>query len=123
MGNVKDEVKVPDVEPEVFKGLLRFLYSGLAPENVADKALDLLLVADKYGVDGLKEICEEKASIHRDNVVDALLVADSIQNEKLMTRAKAIFRSYVDALMDSVDDMERLPRALLLQLISHYAKH
>jgi len=121
--NVKDEVKVPDVEPEVFKGLLRFLYSGLAPENVSDKALDLLLVADKYGVDGLKEICEEKASIHRDNVVDALLVADSIQNEKLMTRAKAIFRSYIDELVASAGDVDRLPRALLLQLISHYAKH
>ena len=58
--NIKDEVKVPDVEPEIFRGLLRFLYSGLAPENVTDKALDLLLAADKYGVDGLKQICEEK---------------------------------------------------------------
>merc|ERR1712168_1419767 len=107
MGNVKDEVKVPDVEPEVFKGLLRFLYSGLAPENVADKALDLLVAADKYGVDELKQICEEKASVHRDNVVDVLLVADSINNEKLLTRAKAVFRSHVDELMASVDDMDR----------------
>ena len=120
--NIKDEVKVPDVEPEIFRGLLRFLYSGLAPENVTDKALDLLLAADKYGVDGLKQICEEKASIHRDNVVDALLVADSIQNEKIMSRAKAVFRSHVDELMASVDETNRLPRALLLQLISHYAK-
>ena len=120
--NIKDEVKVPDVEPEIFRGLLRFLYSGLAPENVTDKALDLLLAADKYGVDGLKQICEEKASIHRDNVVDALLVADSIQNEKIMSRAKAVFRSHVDELRASVDETNRLPRALLLELISHYAK-
>ena len=120
--NIKDEVKVPDVEPEIFRGLLRFLYSGLAPENVTDKALNLLMAADKYGVDGLKQICEEKASIHRDNVVDALLVADSIQNEKIMSRAKAVFRSHVDELMASVDETNRLPRALLLQLISHYAK-
>ena len=120
--NIKDEVKVPDVEPEIFRGLLRFLYSGSAPENVTDKALNLLMAADKYGVDGLKQICEEKASIHRDNVVDALLVADSIQNEKIMSRAKAVFRSHVNELMTSVDETDRLPRALLLQLISHYAK-
>ena len=120
--NIKDEVKVPDVKPEIFRGLLRFLYSGLAPENVTDKALDLLLAADKYGVDSLKQICVEKASIDRDNVVDALLVADSIQNEKIMSRAKAVFRSHVDELMASVDETDRLPRALLLQLISHYAK-
>ena len=116
--NIKDEVKVPDVEPEIFRGLLRFLYSGLAQENVTDNALDLLMAADKYGVDGLKQICEEKASIDRDNVVDALLVADSIQNEKIMSRAKAVFRSHVDELMTSVDETDRLPRALFLQLIS-----
>jgi len=122
--NVNGEVKVPDIEPQTFRGLLRYLYSGLAPESVADDALDLLLAADKYGVDGLKQICEEKASIRRDNVVDALLVADSIKNEKLMMRAKAVFRSHVDELMASGDDMAKLEScpSLLLQLISHYAK-
>ena len=122
--NVNGEVKVPDIEPETFRGLLHFLYSGLAPENIADKALDLLLVADKYGVDELKQICEEKAPIRRDNVVNVLLVADSIKNEKLMTRAKAVFRSNVDELMASVDDIDTLKAYpdLLLQLISHYAK-
>jgi len=122
--NDNDEVKVPDIEPETFRGLLHYLYSGLASENVADEALDLLLVADKYGVDGLKQICEEKAAIHRNNVVDVLLVADRIQNEKLMRRAKVVFRSHVDELVASVDDMDRLKSCpdLLIRLISHYAK-
>jgi len=122
--NVNGEVNIPDIEPETFRGLLRFLYSGLAPDSVADNALDLLLAADKYGVDGLKQICEEKASIHRHNVVNALLVADSIKNEKLMTRAKAVFRSHVDELMASGDDVAMLESrpSLLLQLLSHYAK-
>ena len=53
---------VSHVEPEVFKGLLRYLYSGLAPESVGDIVLDLLLIADKYGEDKLAKICESKAS-------------------------------------------------------------
>jgi len=118
--NVNDEVKVPDVEPEVFRGLMHFLYSGLAPEIAADKALDLLLVADKYGEDNLVTICEEKASasINVDNVVDTLLVAESVNSEKLMTRAKV-------ELMASDVDAEKLKSrpALLLQLLSHCAKH
>jgi len=123
--NVNNEVKVPDIEPETFRGLLHFLYSGSAPENVADQALELLVAADKYDVDGLKQICEEKAAIHRDNVVEALLVADSLQNEKLMTRAKTCFRLNVDELVASAADMDRLKARpnLLIQLISHYAKH
>jgi len=122
--NVTDEVKVPDVEPEVFKGLLHFLYSGLAPEILADKALDLLLVADKYGVDGLVKICEDNTSIDRDNVIDALLVAESVNNEKLMMRARAFFRSHVDELMASDVEAEKLKSRpeLLLKLIAHYVK-
>ena len=122
--NITDEVKVPDIEPEVFRGLLQFLYSGLAPKNVADKAFELLLAADKYGVDGLIKICEDKASIHLGNVVDLLLVADGVHNEKLMTRAKAVFRSHVDELMASNVDTEKLKSrpALLLQLIAYCAK-
>lgn len=123
--NVTGEVKVPDVEPEVFKGLLHFLYSGLAPEIVQNKALDLLLVADKYGLDGLVKICEDKAPIHYGNVVDTLLVADSVKSEKLMSRAKAVFRSHVHELMASDVDADKLKSRpeLMLHLIKHYAEH
>jgi len=122
--NATNEVEVPDFEPDVFRGMLSFLYSGLPPKNLADIALELLLASDKYGVEKLKKICEENAAIHSENVVDALLAADRIRNESLMTRAKAVFRSNVDELMQSDVAKDKLNSRpdLLLELVSHYIK-
>ena len=104
--------------------MLQFLYSGLPPKNLADIALELLLASDKYGVEKLKKICEENAAIHSENVVDALLAADRIRNESLMTRAKAVFRSNIDRLMASDVAKDKLKSCpdLLLELVSHYIK-
>jgi len=85
--NVLNEVDIPDVEPKVFKGLLQFLYSGLPPKNLSEISLDLLVVADKYCVQEMEEICEKDVCDNLDasDVVDALLVADRINNQKLCT--------------------------------------
>jgi len=62
----------------------------LPKEDFAEIALALLVAADKYGVETLKRKCELDAPIDADNVVDALLVAESIDAETLMTCAKIV---------------------------------
>uniref|UniRef100_A0A453PY90 BTB domain-containing protein n=1 Tax=Aegilops tauschii subsp. strangulata TaxID=200361 RepID=A0A453PY90_AEGTS len=57
-------VRVEDMEAEVFKALLRFVYTGSLPEMRKEEedvtCQHLLVAADRYGMDRLKLICEEK---------------------------------------------------------------
>lgn len=48
-----DRVQIDDVDPDVLKEMLRFMYTGLAP-NMERMADDLLAAADKYQLERLK---------------------------------------------------------------------
>ena len=51
-------VDINDTEPQVFRQLLQYLYTGKADLfEEEDMAYDLLMAADKYGVESLKEEC------------------------------------------------------------------
>ena len=51
-------VDINDTEPQVFRQLLQYLYTGKADLfEEEDMAYDLLMAANKYGVDSLKEEC------------------------------------------------------------------
>ncbi|KAM3317056.1 hypothetical protein ACQJBY_034945 [Aegilops geniculata] len=57
-------IKIEDMEPATFEALLHFIYTDNLPNNCdvdQNVALQHLLVAaDRYGLDRLKAICEEK---------------------------------------------------------------
>lgn len=67
-------ITVHDVEPAVFKALLRFAYTDRLPEDLElarssspmDFFLHLLVAADRYGLDRLKLVCASKL---RENVM------------------------------------------------------
>lgn len=82
-------ITVTDIEPRIFKELLKFLYAEHQPQIAGKDLLDLLLAADKYGVEVLAQICERKviADFNRRNYVEALLVADSINRQELKSAA------------------------------------
>jgi speckle-type POZ protein len=53
------EVKVDDIDPDVFQEVLRYVYTGLARSTTMDiMAPGLLAAADKYFMDQLKTRCE-----------------------------------------------------------------
>lgn len=124
---VDKEVEVKDAEPEVFRGLLHYLYSGTPPRNLAEIALKLLVMADKYDVEELKQIAEShvSANLTADNVVESLLVADCLNHESLKSRARSVFRGTFDAAMRSSESQEMLKSRpdLLLELLSHAYKN
>lgn len=54
----ENKVKITDIRAEVFREVLRFIYTGSvqAMEQMAD---DLLIAAEKYALDALKTMCEK----------------------------------------------------------------
>ena len=87
-GDSKRPLQLDDVEPEVLKEMLRFVYASKV-ENLAKMAPLLLPVAQKYELEGLKTLCEETLckSLSIDSAVDTLLMAEENGAEKLRTGA------------------------------------
>jgi speckle-type POZ protein len=77
-------VEVKDMEAEVFRAMLRFIYTDTAPElerggwHATAMAQHLLEAADRYGLERLKRMCQEKVStdISVGNVATTLALAE-----------------------------------------------
>lgn len=76
--SITKEIIITDISHNVFLHFLGYIYSDfvkIEPENV----MELLCVADKYGITRLKRICELyilESQINFENVVQFLDVAD-----------------------------------------------
>merc|ERR1712142_826447 len=70
-------VDIPDISIDVMKDLVRFIYTGVAP-NLETLSPELLAAADKYGLTRLKLQCESHLStnLSATNVCELLVVAD-----------------------------------------------
>ncbi|XP_044460394.1 BTB/POZ and MATH domain-containing protein 2-like [Triticum aestivum] len=76
-------IMVDDMEPEVFEALLHFMYTDAMPDDDEDEGKivrlqHLLVAADRYGVDRLKVMCEDKLyeGIDVETVATTLLLAE-----------------------------------------------
>ena len=57
-------ISVQDISLPTFKKLLEFIYSDqLVKIENADQAIDVLVAANKYGLDWLKRLCESTSSV------------------------------------------------------------
>lgn len=85
------KIDVDDVDREVFAEMLTFIYTGdLNKEKVlTEKASELLEAADKYQLDFLKDVWEEKlcSILTADNSVEFLVLGDLFQAPKLKKMA------------------------------------
>ncbi|XP_035293433.1 speckle-type POZ protein-like [Cricetulus griseus] len=83
----KNRVEIQDVEPQVFKTMMDFIYTGKAPDlhSMADA---VLAAADKYGLERLKVMCED--ALCRDlcveNAAHTLILADLHSAGQLKTK-------------------------------------
>ncbi|XP_044320588.1 BTB/POZ and MATH domain-containing protein 2-like [Triticum aestivum] len=77
-------IKVEDIEPLVFEALLHFVYTDSMPDDEHSKDWNmaklqhLLVAADRYGLDGLKALCESKLCecIDVETVATTLVLAE-----------------------------------------------
>jgi speckle-type POZ protein len=80
-------VHIEDIEPTVFKELLRYLYTGTVNADVTKEGLFLASV--KYQIDTLKRQCEEHlmGDLDVENVVRRLMLARSHSSSDLLEAA------------------------------------
>ena len=72
------KVVIEDIKPEVIALMLHWIYSGWIDSFREKEPLELLQAADKYQLDGLKELCEAKLCSILDvtNVIELLVFGD-----------------------------------------------
>ncbi|XBH89293.1 hypothetical protein VPH35_081230 [Triticum aestivum] len=78
-----DPIEIDDIEADVFKSLLHFIYTDSLPETTREDvvtASHLLVAADRYDIERLKLICEEKLCNHIDTKVVAASLALAVQH-------------------------------------------
>jgi len=68
--------------PEVVLAMLHFMYKGLIPEDIDVKAMDLILMSDKYDLDLLTKACEMSLvdNLSPENAVETLITIDKIKH-------------------------------------------
>ncbi|KAL5018173.1 hypothetical protein ScPMuIL_003895 [Solemya velum] len=87
LAETQDPIPIPDIEPEVFRILLRYMYTdqaGLEANNVAG----VIYAAKKYSVTGLSKACRQYLSdnIDVDNACAILHAADTSDEEILFQK-------------------------------------
>jgi speckle-type POZ protein len=92
-----NQIKIEDIEPEVFQELLRFIYTGrVSRATMETMATGLFIAAVKYLLDDLKMKCENYLVLHMspENCVVLLLHGDLLRNpaEPLKEAAKYLRR-------------------------------
>jgi len=84
----KRTVEVNDMNFEVLEDLLKYIYTGHAP-NVDDHVEELFAAAERYQLDKLKELCEVKlcSRLEITNCVDLLILGNLHNGQILKTAA------------------------------------
>lgn len=76
-----NKIKIEDVDPDVFKNVLKFLYCGSLPEEFESKILVYLPIAERYGMNDLKSACVDslRKSSSPKSVVEVLKLSHRLQ--------------------------------------------
>ncbi|XP_035294235.1 speckle-type POZ protein-like isoform X1, partial [Cricetulus griseus] len=84
----KNRVEILDLEPQVFKAMMEFIYTGKAPD-LHSMANAVLAAADKYGLERLKVLCEDALcrDLSVENAAHTLFLADLHGAGQLKTKA------------------------------------
>ncbi|XP_067008468.1 BTB/POZ domain-containing protein 2 [Anabrus simplex] len=101
---VTEPIEVPDIEPDVFKTMLRFIYGCKWSFESNDQAVKLCYAANKYMIAELLARCEEYLWPNNvENVWTALLVANLYSLEKLRNAAIQIIHDNSYAIVENPD--------------------
>jgi speckle-type POZ protein len=98
-----NRVEITDVETEVLREMLRFIYTGRSL-NLDKMSDDLLAAADKYALDRLKVMCEESlcSGLSVENAADVLILADLHSADQLKAQAIDFINIHATEVMETV---------------------
>jgi len=99
-------IELPDLDPSVFRKLLRVLYRNSTPTvSIMKKfGLELLKMADRFGCQTAKLMIESDLAeyvLRATNAAEMLIVADSLSCALLKEAIIEVFKSNQDKVMDS----------------------
>ncbi|XP_063089617.1 speckle-type POZ protein-like [Cavia porcellus] len=101
-GSRKNRVEISDMDPEVFKEMIYFMYTGKAP-NLGRMATELLEAATRFGLERLKLMCENHlcSNLSVENAVEILILADLHSAHQLKTRTLDFINCYVSDILET----------------------
>ncbi|XP_076239185.1 TD and POZ domain-containing protein 2 isoform X2 [Calliopsis andreniformis] len=99
----KFSVELLDISKEVVEELLRYIYSDRV-DNLDSLAPQLLSLAERFSLQGLKELCERNLieTITPENIASRLLVADEFSCESLKRASLAYCEGNITVLNKSL---------------------
>lgn len=99
----QNRVAITDVDHEVLKEMLRFIYTGKAP-NLDKMADDLLAAADKYALEKLKVMCEEALCVNLsvETAAETLILADLHSADQLKAQTIDFINTHATDVMETV---------------------
>jgi len=102
-------VEIKDLSPEVVEQMLFYIYTGNTP-NLTQGAGELLAAAEKYQLDQLKNMCEEKLcnSTSIENAVANLVLGDMYQAHHLKKMALSFVVKNMSSVIRTRDWRDRL---------------
>ena len=97
-------VTLSDIDPEVFKELLTYIYTDKAPQ-IQTMASSLLNAAEKYQLDRLKAMCEQQLSygLQVDNAAETLVLAHTYGAVQLKKNALMYIIKYRNEVRETQD--------------------
>ena len=103
--NNSNQLIINDIEPQVINKMLHFIYTGSVINGfISEKdASDLLGTADKYHLDLLKNMCEDKlcSSLEISNSVEYLVLGNLHNADNLRQMALRLIVKNMDLIVDS----------------------
>ena len=95
-------VDLSDIEPDVLKELLTYIYTSECP-NIKAQAESLLYQAEKYELSHLKALCEERLSydLQIDNAARILLLADRYDAKQLKWNSLLFINEHGDEVRET----------------------
>ena len=93
---IEGRLVIDDIEPNVLKELICFIYTGKFTEKEIPEGMftDLFKSADKYGMDGLKVKCLKQIikTVTKDNALEVYGLGDTYNEPSLMAAALQILK-------------------------------
>ncbi|KRG07797.1 uncharacterized protein Dmoj_GI14159, isoform D [Drosophila mojavensis] len=116
--SIKRKVVITDTSPVIFRRLLLYIYGAPIDRTVgADQICELMLLADRYSIDNLKEICESTLNslIDEDSVVVLLGIADRYFATLLKSNCISFLSKHAHLTKSEI--FKELPQALQVEVI------
>ena len=119
--NRTKKVIIKDVNPDVLKEMLQFIYTGATSENILkEMSGELLAAAEKYQLNCLKEMCEYQlcSNLEVNNSIPSLVLGDMHQAFKLRRMALQMVAKNLTAIVPTEEykDLVKNHPSLVLEI-------